>query len=94
MILILIFIGLATWWWFQATKKPDKFPPGPIRLPVVGGAPFVMVKDSLIHSFRYMVDKYGPITGVYFGSHPAVIITDYEIVKGKDCFVTKIGFKG
>jgi len=82
MILLVIFFGLATFWWFQATKKPEKFPPGPRRLPVVGGIPFIMVKDSLIHSFRYVVDKYGPISGIYFGSLPAVVISDYEIVKG------------
>lgn len=81
---------MATYWWFQATKKPANFPPGPGRLPVVGGAPYIMVGGSIIHSFRYLVDKYGPISGVYFGSIPTVVITDYEILKGNNCFYDKL----
>jgi hypothetical protein len=36
---------------YKSTRKPDKFPPGPPRLPVVGGLPYLVgssQKSSLL----------------------------------------------
>jgi hypothetical protein len=44
--------------------------------------PFLGSKRSLIHMMRYVSSKYGPVSGIYLGKQPAVIITDFNILKG------------
>jgi hypothetical protein len=46
--------------------------------------PFLGSKRSLIHMMRYVSSKYGPVSGIYLGKQPAVIITDFNILKGSD----------
>lgn len=68
--------------------KPKDFPPGPPNLPFVGAIPYFMKDGSLIQGIRRVVDQYGPISGVFFGNKPAVIIADYltlkEVFKSED----------
>ena len=56
---------------------------GPPRLPLIGSIPFLGGHTSLIHMVRHAVSKYGPVTGIYLGKIPAVIIADYKTLKGK-----------
>jgi hypothetical protein len=83
MYLFIISFTLFVYWLFLRTRKPKNFPPGPPRLPVVGSFPFIDVKGSFVQTMRYAADKYGPITGIFLGNMPAVIISDYSIIKGK-----------
>ena len=56
---------------------------GPPRLPVVGSFPFFYKRQSLNYSLRRLVQEYGPVTGFYIGNQKAVVITDFDILKGK-----------
>jgi hypothetical protein len=70
-------------WIYQSTRKPKNFPPGPIRLPVVGGFPFMGgsgTRKSLLHGIIDQVNKHGPIVGFYFGKTPTVVIAEYNLV--------------
>ena len=73
-------------------KKPYKFPPGPPRLPVVGSWPFIQVKGSFIHSMKFVIEKYGPVAGIYIGQKRMVIIFDYNIIKGERPVLLSISF--
>jgi hypothetical protein len=64
-------------------KKPSKFPPGPPKVPFLGGTPFIMQRGSLFHGLRKLVSEYGPLSGFYFGNTPVVVVADYQILKGK-----------
>ena len=70
-------------WIYKSTRKPKNFPPGPIRLPVVGGFPFMSgsgTRKSLLHGIIDQVNKHGPIVGFYFGKTPTVVIAEYNLV--------------
>ena len=82
MFLYLVFFTLIAYYFYQGTRKPDKFPPGPPKLPVVGSLPFINKKGSFIHSIIYTVEKYGKVSGVFLGRKPVIFIADYNILKG------------
>lgn len=84
MILIAIFVVVLSVWLYQMTRKPENFPPGPPRLPLVGGIPYMMGsanRPSLLAGLEQNVKKYGSVFGFYFGRTPAVVIADYDLVK-------------
>jgi len=82
MILWLIFTCLVLVLLFKSTRKPHGFPPGPPRLPCMGGIWFFFKDGSLLQSLRRMVNKYGPVSGVYLGNKPFIFLSDYETIKG------------
>ncbi len=48
----------------RSMRKPDKFPPGPPKLPMVGSLPFAFGNGktpSLFHGSRQLVRKYGKV---------------------------------
>ena len=45
-ILILIIVALVAYLIYKGTKKPQKFPPGPPRLPIIGSLPFIATKSK------------------------------------------------
>jgi hypothetical protein len=53
----------------------------------VGSIPFLGKERSLIHMLRYVASKYGPVAGIYLGSKPAVVITDFDVLKGMNTFI-------
>ena len=84
MILWVVFVVLVAVWIYKATRKPENFPPGPPRLPFVGGLPYMMGsgdQPSLLAGLEQNVKKFGPVFGFYFGQTPAVVLADYELVK-------------
>ena len=84
MILIAIFITLLSIWIYRSTRKPERFPPGPPRLPFVGSLPYMMGsinRPSLLAGLEQNVKKYGPVFGFYFGQTPAVVIADFALLK-------------
>ena len=77
-----IFAGLVAFWLYKQTRKPEKFPPGPPRWPVIGSIPYISNKEnSLLLGLRQPVAKFGPIMGFYIGSEPAVLVADFEVLK-------------
>jgi hypothetical protein len=83
--LIYIFIALFLLWIFKSTRKPKNFPPGPLRLPVVGSFPFMGGSGetpSLLYGISDQVKKHGPIFGFYFGKTPTVVLANYDLVRG------------
>ena len=83
MFLYVLFFGLLVYLIYKSSRKPEKFPPGPPKLPLVGSLPYLGKTGSFAHITMAVVKKYGPVTGLYFGSKPAVIIADFDILKGK-----------
>jgi hypothetical protein len=58
MILIFTFIVIFGTWFFIRTRKPDNFPPGPPRLPIVGSFPYMTgsgKKPSLLRGITEQV---------------------------------------
>jgi len=83
MLLALIVITLAIILVIKTTKKPSKFPPGPPRLPLLGGVPFLMQRGSLWHGLRKLVAEYGTVSGFYFGNTPVVVVADCQALRGE-----------
>ena len=83
MYIFIVFFTLFFYWFLTKFKKHAKFPPGPPKLPIVGSIPFLAVKGGFIHTLIYVVEKFGPVSGIYLGSLPTVIISDYNILKGQ-----------
>jgi hypothetical protein len=84
MILVLVSIALFIIWLVLMTRKPKNFPPGPPRLPFIGGIPYMigsMKKPSMLYGLEENVKKYGPIFGYYFGQTPAVVLADFDMIK-------------
>lgn len=81
--LVIILIFLTFVYLYLKSVKPKRFPPGPPKLPYLGGIPFVFQDKSLMQTLRKLVDNYGPLSGVYFGEKPMIVISDYEMLKSK-----------
>lgn len=69
-ILVVVFVLLL----YVSSRKPNKFPPGPARLPIIGH----MVKGSLPDP---KLSKFGNLVGMYLGNFPAVQIQDFQLAK-------------
>ena len=87
MFLYVIFFGLLAYLIYKSTQKPEKFPLGPPKLPLVGSFPYLGKTGSFAHSIIEVVKKYGPVTGIFLGNKPAVFVADYDILKGKTIWV-------
>ena len=60
--------------------KPHNFPPGPPHIPIIGSYPFL--KGKGVERFvGKAVAKYGPVTGLFCGSYPTVVINDWKLAK-------------
>ncbi len=65
-------------------KKFITLNPGPPRLPLVGGLPYMLGSSdqpSLLAGLEQNVKKFGPIFGFYFGRTPAVVLADFDLIK-------------
>jgi hypothetical protein len=82
MYLYIVFFTLFAYWFLSKFQKHTKFPPGPPKLPILGSLPFLGTKGSFLHTMKSLSEKYGPVVGIYLGSKPVVIISDYAILKG------------
>ena len=57
-----------------------RFPPGPPHIPIAGSLPFLFG----IGVERYVSPKivsYGPVTGMYLGTYPSIMINDWKLAK-------------
>merc|ERR1712179_207394 len=64
----------------KSSLRPDKFPPGPVNLPIVGSLLYVDVRN-LSKSFKKLSKKYGDIFSLYVGRKPVVVLNSYELIK-------------
>ena len=81
--LLEIFCFLLALWLYKSTRKPDKFPAGPLRFPVLGGLPHMALyaeKGNQLQSMQNLVKKYGKVFGFYMGSEKLVVISDFDLV--------------
>ena len=83
MYLYIVFFTLSAYWFLSKFRKHNKFPPGPPKLPILGSLPFLGTQGSFLHTMKHLAGKYGPVVGLYLGSTPVVIISDYTILKGE-----------
>ena len=84
MILFVVLTLLLVFWLVTLTRKPKNFPPGPPRLPFIGGLPYLLGsggQPSFLHGLEENIEKYGPVFGFYFGQTPAVVISDSGLIK-------------
>ena len=82
MILFIVFFALLAYLVYKSTRKPERFPPGPPKLPIVGSLPYLENATSFAHMMIGAAKKYGPVSGIFLGRQPTVIIADYTILKG------------
>lgn len=82
---VVVIVILLVVWIYKRTKKPDKFPPGPPRVPIFGSLLFLrddtLKPPCLFHVFKNLNEDYGPLVGFYVGNNPSVLVSDYNIVK-------------
>ena len=68
---------------YKYSSKPDKFPPGPPRIPIIGS--FTLLPKEVRNGKKkfqtYMQEAYGPISGIYIGGNPSVVLSDFELIK-------------
>ena len=65
---------------FKLFQKPKGFPPGPPIIPIAGSLPFL--KGIGVEKWVSPdVASYGPVTGLYSGSYPFIMINDWKLAK-------------
>ncbi len=83
--ILFVAVGLLfVFWLMTLTRKPNNFPPGPPRLPFIGGLPYMLSSSgepSFLHGLEENIEKYGSVFGFYFGQTPAVVIADSGLIK-------------
>ena len=77
---IILFFILLPYWVYLRTRKPKNFPPGPMRLPIVGGVPCMRGHDkvkSLIKGITEQVRRISTqLTGNTIGLRPDCPLPD------------------
>ncbi|KAK6138673.1 hypothetical protein DH2020_027588 [Rehmannia glutinosa] len=66
-------------WYLKALRKSPPLPPGPRGLPILGYLPFL--SKNLLHQFKDLRHKYGPIFKLYLGNKLWVVISSPSLVK-------------
>ncbi|ODM99561.1 Methyl farnesoate epoxidase [Orchesella cincta] len=80
--LVLIIVTAFLIYYILKPKLPPNFPPGPANFPIVGGSLFLSKIGKNTHdAFHKLGDLYGPLTGLYLGNLPAIVINGYEQAK-------------
>jgi len=64
----------------KSSQRPNKFPPGPRNIPIIGSLLYVDVRN-LTKSFNRLSKKYGDIFSIYVGNIPVVVLNNYDIIK-------------
>nr|APH81376.1 cytochrome P450 CYP3034A1 [Tigriopus kingsejongensis] len=68
-------------------EQEKDVPPGPSSVPILGSIPFVPKRfrhGGRLHIpklFNYLAQTYGPISRVYLGPLPTIVISDLDLVK-------------
>ena len=72
---------------YKYTTCPYKLPPGPLKLPILGSAPFLIGDPRKV--FTDLYKKYGNMYTVYLGNTPIVVLNGYSTIK--ECFLKRGG---
>ncbi|XP_046394154.1 methyl farnesoate epoxidase-like [Ischnura elegans] len=79
--LILILVTITLFWYFN-TRKPDKFPPGPPKWPIVGNRLQLKSWGALPHlAMGEAARRYGDVVGLFSGKIPVVLVSSLEAIK-------------
>merc|ERR1712032_988509 len=78
--LVLGFIFLLLFFYFLLYSRPSLFPPGPPSLPLLGAYPFLSGNGAEKY-FGPEVCSFGPVTGLYAGSYPTIVLNDWPLAK-------------
>merc|ERR1719222_1803560 len=78
--LLLGFLFLLLSFYFVLHSRPSLFPPGPPNLPLLGAYPFLSGNGPEKY-FGPEVCSFGPITGLYAGSYPTIVLNDWPLAK-------------
>ena len=83
-----IFLVLFLFLVYKSTRKPQGFPPGPPRLPIIGSLPYILDKPknskenlTLFYGVTKLLKKYGKLCGFYVGKDPVIVVADYQDLK-------------
>lgn len=71
---ISVFLLYLTYWY----QRPNKFPPGPRGLPLVGYLPFLSKRIEC--DFYKLSKKFGPVMSVRLGPKDLVILNDFNSI--------------
>jgi len=82
---LILAVGLLSasllYWWLKIARVQERFPPGPIGLPLVGYLPILFQKNILV-GMNQIHDKYGPTISLNIGpGQRLVAIGDYDTLK-------------
>ena len=83
MIFTSLFLVLFLIWVYKSSVKIKNFPPGPPKLPILGGIPWIVqgTKGNAIQSLQKLHNNYGKVTGFYIANSKFIVISDVELVK-------------
>ncbi|XP_071452856.1 methyl farnesoate epoxidase-like [Hetaerina americana] len=77
--LLLVAISIL---WHLLTSKPDKFPPGPPKWPILGNRLQLKSWGHLPHlSMAEAARRYGEVVGLFSGSIPVILVSSLEGIK-------------
>ncbi|KAM5145595.1 cytochrome P450 2G1-like [Mantella aurantiaca] len=80
-VLIIVLLCLICIAWTKGkTKDATLLPPGPLPLPLLGNI-LQMRPDKFLVTLQKFQKKYGPVFTVHFGTRPAVMLCEYDIIK-------------
>ncbi|OQV12573.1 Cytochrome P450 2U1 [Hypsibius exemplaris] len=74
---VLILLSVRTFFWYN--RRPKGAPPGPVGLPFVGSAPFLLHNAHL--KFQELGKIYGNVFTVYLGNRLTVVLNDFDAIK-------------
>ncbi|KAM4695583.1 cytochrome P450 2C23-like isoform 1-T2 [Rhinophrynus dorsalis] len=61
-------------------RRHPNLPPGPTPLPLLGNA-LQLDFQNLVKEFEKLGSQYGPVSMVYLGTRPVVVLNGYDVVK-------------
>lgn len=57
--------------WYRS-RRPTKYPPGPLKLPLIGNL-YNVAGSDLLQTFRDLRQRYGDVFSLYLGSHFVIV---------------------
>ncbi|OCT84333.1 cytochrome P450 2J6 [Xenopus laevis] len=69
---------LGFWYWKKS--RPNKFPPGPLALPIIGNLLQISF-SSFVKDLQKLSEAYGPVYSIYLGVTPAVVVRGFKSLK-------------
>ncbi|KAK8744980.1 hypothetical protein OTU49_000382, partial [Cherax quadricarinatus] len=78
--LLIIAVVLLFYFLYINSCKPRGYPPGPVRLPLVGFLPYIK-KECFHKQATQLSSTYGNVIGLYFGTKANVVVNGWDAVK-------------